>query len=262
MLLVVSCVPPTCNKPYITVGATCCLDKNDNNICDNDQKVIEAKTEQALPEIAKTEEIEAVPQLIIKKMNEAVTVDYLTYKVTKAETFTEMGTSFFNKKTEGKFVKVYLRILNNDKETQNIFSARFKIEDNQGRRYDQFPGDSLYISDSIDFGKQLQPGLAVSGAIVFEMPKDAQNLKLVIKGDWLSETEVIVQLSNVQNIGKDTTQKEEQDKIWDQNMEEAEEKTQELLNKCNAPFKCSSSCSDYADVGQKDCSSGEVCCLE
>jgi hypothetical protein len=27
----------TCNKPYIKVGADCCLDKNDNNICDKDE---------------------------------------------------------------------------------------------------------------------------------------------------------------------------------------------------------------------------------
>lgn len=29
---------PICNKPYIQVGATCCLDKNDNKVCDNDEK--------------------------------------------------------------------------------------------------------------------------------------------------------------------------------------------------------------------------------
>ena len=28
----------TCNKPYILVGNSCCLDKNDNKICDNDEK--------------------------------------------------------------------------------------------------------------------------------------------------------------------------------------------------------------------------------
>src|SRR3989344_139648 len=266
MMVVISCAPAICNKPYLLVGNTCCLDQNDNSICDNDETTSSQEKKQGeqqpLPEIVKTEEIKAVPQPILKKMNEAVTVDYLTYKVTKVETFTEMGTSFFNKKTEGKFVKVYVNILNNAKESQNIFSPRFTLEDNQGRRFDEFPGASLYITDSLDFGQQVQPGLSISGAVVFELPKDAQDLKLVIKGDWLSETEVIVQLSNIQNIGKDTTQKEEQDKIWDQNMEEAEEKTQELLNKCNAPFKCTSSCSEYADVGQKDCSSGEVCCLE
>jgi len=27
----------TCNKPYILVGTSCCLDQNDNSICDNDE---------------------------------------------------------------------------------------------------------------------------------------------------------------------------------------------------------------------------------
>jgi hypothetical protein len=29
---------PTCNKPYILVGTGCCLDQNDNNVCDSDEE--------------------------------------------------------------------------------------------------------------------------------------------------------------------------------------------------------------------------------
>ena len=28
----------SCNKPYILVGSSCCLDQNDNSICDNDEQ--------------------------------------------------------------------------------------------------------------------------------------------------------------------------------------------------------------------------------
>lgn len=198
----------------------------------------------------------------VYSMNEDVKVDYLTYKLTKAETFTEMGTSMFNKETEGKFVKVYLKITNNAKETKDIFTPRFKIEDNQERRYDRLSDDMMYIADYLEFGKQLQPGLATSGALVFEMPKDSQDLKLIITGDWLSNAEVKIKLSNIKDIGKDTTQKEEQDKVMDEAMKEGEEMMEELMNKCSSPFKCSSSCPDMMDVGQKDCPSGQVCCME
>ena len=34
-----------CNKPYILVGNSCCLDKNNNNICDNDEKTEISKQE-------------------------------------------------------------------------------------------------------------------------------------------------------------------------------------------------------------------------
>jgi len=194
-------------------------------------------------------------------MNQNIQVDYLTYKVTRVETFTEMGTSFYNKKTNGKFVKVYLDITNNAKETKQIFSPRFRLIDSQNRQFDRLSDDMLYISDYLEFGKQLQPSLAVSGAIVFELPKDSENLNLIIKGNWVSIEEVRVPLSNIKNIGVDTTQKEEQDKMWDQAMEEGEAKMEEIMGKCNAPFKCSSNCAKYSDTGQKDCPSGQVCCM-
>lgn len=181
-------------------------------------------------------------------LNQEIPVDYLSYRITKAESFTKMGSSIFEKETTGKFIKVYLDITNEDKETKDIFSPRFKIEDSQGRRFDRLSDDMLYISDYIGFGEQLQPGLTVSGAVVFELPKDAKELKLIIAGDWLSETEVIVDLESIKSIGQDTTQK---DALID-----------EITNQCNSPFKCSESCPEYLDVGQKDCSSGELCCMD
>ncbi len=163
------------------------------------------------------------PKEIIYSMNQNIKVDDLIYKVTKVETFTEMGSSMFKKETNGKFIKVYLDITNNAKETQQIFTPRFKIIDNQDRKYDRLAEDMMYISDYLELGKQLQPGLTSSGAIVFELPKDSTELKLIIRGDWLSVSEVKIELSNINNIGKDTTQKEEIDDIMDEAMEDSEE---------------------------------------
>ncbi len=42
VIILSSCTPQNqpvvCNKPYILVGNSCCLDSNNNNICDNDEK--------------------------------------------------------------------------------------------------------------------------------------------------------------------------------------------------------------------------------
>lgn len=210
---------------------------------DNEQPAVGQQLAQGVDEPpASTETIYSI--------NQNIPVDYLTYQVTKAETFTKMGTTYLSKETEGKFVKVYLKITNNAKETEEIFTPRFKIEDNQGRRYERLSDDSFYISDGLEFGKQLQPGLATSGAIVFEMPKNSQELKLIISGDWLSDSEAKVLLSDIKNIGTDTTLKKEQDEMMD-----------EAMNTCNAPFECTSSCPDYMDAGQKDCGSGQLCCM-
>ncbi|MBI1935504.1 hypothetical protein HYS31_03610 [Candidatus Woesearchaeota archaeon] len=35
----------SCSSPYIKVGNNCCLDKNDNKVCDSDEKQLEAKPE-------------------------------------------------------------------------------------------------------------------------------------------------------------------------------------------------------------------------
>jgi len=195
-------------------------------------------------------------------MNQDIEVDYLTYEVIKVETFTKMGNSIFKKETDGKFVKVYLKITNYAKETKQIFTPRFKIIDAQDRHFDRVSGDILYISDGLNIGKQLQPSLTVSGAIVFELPKDSNELKIEIGGDWASVTKVIVVLSNIENIGTDSTLKEKQDEMMDGVIEEAEKKTEELLNQCNTPFTCASSCPDYMDVGQKNCPSGQLCCMQ
>lgn len=229
------------------------------------QEIVEEDTPNINQEIVK-EDTPPISQEVVKEtiysINQDITVDYLTYKVLKVETFTEMGISMFNKETEGKFIKVYLKIMNDAKETKQIFTPRFWIEDNQGRKYDRLDDDMMYIADYLELGKQLQPGLAASGAVVFEMPRDSENLKLVIEGDWLSTTKIKVALSNIEDIGKDITLKEEQDRIWDEAMAEGETQMDELMSKCNAPFKCSSSCSEYLDAGQKDCPAGQLCCME
>jgi len=194
---------------------------------------------------------EEATQPTLYSMNQPVPVDYLTYTVTKAETFTEMGNEFVNKKTEGMFVKVYLKILNNAKETKDIFTPRFTLVDDKGRSFERLSDDVLYIADGLEFGKALQPGLGTSGAIVFEMPTDVKGMALAIRGDWISSSEVIVQIDSITNIGKDTTLEQ---KVKGQ--------IEESMSKCNLPFKCKSSCSQYLDVGQKDCPNGQVCCME
>lgn len=201
------------------------------------------------------------PEPIIHSMGEDVAVDDLVYKVTKSESFTKMGTSLFEKTTIGKFIKVYLKITNAGKETQQIFTPRFKLIDSQDRRFDRVSDDTFYISDGINFGEQLQPGLPLEGAIVFELPKDSTDLKLEISGDWTSVSKVVIAIDNVRSINTDTTLKAEQAKVWGDAMAEGEKKMDEIMSKCNSPLKCSSSCAAYSDVGQKDCPSGQVCCM-
>ncbi|MBI5391249.1 DUF4352 domain-containing protein [Candidatus Woesearchaeota archaeon] len=195
------------------------------------------------------------------KIGQKISIDYLSYTVLEVESFTKMGTAMFSKLTNGKFIKVNVEILNNAKETKEIFSPRFRLIDGLGREYDRLNDDYLYITDTISFGNQLQPGLPIKGSVVFEVPKDSSDLMLTIKGDALSLSQVVVVLNEIQDIGVENSLKEHQDKIMDQAMEDGRRVTEKIMGQCNPPFECSSSCSEYGSVGQKDCSSSEVCCL-
>jgi hypothetical protein len=191
------------------------------------------------------------PEEVSYTIGNNIDVDDLRYKIVKVESFTEMGSSMMSKETTGKFVKVYLEITNMGKETQTLFTPRFKVVDNQDRKYDRLSDDMMYISDYISFGEQLQPGLKKEGAIVFELPMDSTDLSLEIRGNWVSASEIDVSLSTISDIGQDTTL---EDKVQGQ--------IDEMMSKCNSPFTCSSSCSEYMDTGQKDCPSGQLCCME
>jgi len=44
--IVISQQKPSCNKPHILVGTECCLDRNGNNICDEDEETTESQLGQ------------------------------------------------------------------------------------------------------------------------------------------------------------------------------------------------------------------------
>lgn len=51
VIFIVSCTPQVvCNKPYILVGKDCCLDMNDNKICDKDDITGDIEIKKYTPE--------------------------------------------------------------------------------------------------------------------------------------------------------------------------------------------------------------------
>jgi len=178
---------------------------------------------------AKSAQPKEEPKEKLYSMDEDINVDYLTYRVTNVQIFNEMGTSFMKKEADGRFVKVYLEITNKAKETKQIFTPRFTLVDDQGREYDRMADDMLYISDYIEFGKQVQPSVTTKGAVVFEIAKDAKKLGLIIRGDWLSVSQVVVIITQMENIGKDTTLRDKQDDMMDEMMGDAEEQMQDIM---------------------------------
>jgi len=186
-----------CNKPYIQVGTDCCLDKDDNSICDSDEK------EEEPVEIKQTEkeEVKEEPkpkEIKTAKLQEKVIVDNIAYSVEKVRRLTQIGDyigdSFWGVKADGRFYAVFLNIENIGKESQNIYSNRFRIVDNKGRKYDPDTEAETYYKQAISFGEQIQPNLPITGAKIFDLPEEATGLKLEIRGDWLSVSEVMIDI--------------------------------------------------------------------
>ena len=55
-LFLISCTQITCDKPYIKVGTSCCLDQNDNNICDSDEEQVKSGTPNVNQEVENQEQ--------------------------------------------------------------------------------------------------------------------------------------------------------------------------------------------------------------
>ena len=66
-----------CNKPYILVGAECCLDQNDNLICDKDENLKEdAIKEGDHISYYSTDNSEIYVNVCLNKINEASNQQY------------------------------------------------------------------------------------------------------------------------------------------------------------------------------------------
>ena len=68
-LIIMGCQQgPVCNKPYILVGMDCCLDKDNNKICDSDEEV--KQVIEVVKEIPVIKQVEEVKKIEPKEMAE------------------------------------------------------------------------------------------------------------------------------------------------------------------------------------------------
>lgn len=83
-LFIVGCLQqqaaPVCNKPYILVGTSCCLDKNDNKICDRDERIEQGEEQgKELPKEDSNIEIpDSIPLTECKKYEWPSDCNYIT----------------------------------------------------------------------------------------------------------------------------------------------------------------------------------------
>lgn len=122
----------------------------------------------------------------IVKIRDEVIANDLAFTVTDISQAKSLGSSFTKADAQGTFNVVTLTIKNVGKETVTIDSSMMKIIDSEGRKFDRsVDGQTAkgLSQGKVDlFLQQVQPGLSVTGDLVFDLPDDATDLKLIVKG--------------------------------------------------------------------------------
>jgi hypothetical protein len=125
----------------------------------------------------------------LSKINEVATsgeVSFTVIKVTEAKTLGQ----YFSRDAQGIFKIITLKIENNGKETKTIDSSMIKLKDSKGRTFERSIDGQT--AKGIDKGKvdlflqQVQPGLGVTGDIVFDIPKESTGLVLTARSGLLA----------------------------------------------------------------------------
>ncbi len=139
---------------------------------------------------SKTEEAKA-----IAKVGETVQDGDIAFTATDVTAATTLGSQYTKKTAQGMFYVVSLKIENKGKETKTIDSSMITLTDSQGRTFDRsIDGQTAkgMARGKVDlFLQQVQPGLSVNGDIVFDIPKDAAGLKLLVKGGYFGKGQAI-----------------------------------------------------------------------
>lgn len=131
----------------------------------------------------------------IAKVGETVQDGDIAFTVTDVITATSLGNQYTKKDAQGLFYVISLKIENKAKETKTIDSSMITLIDSQGRTFDRsIDGQTAkgMAQGKVDlFLQQVQPGLNVNGDIVFDIPKDATGLKLLVKGGYFGKGQQI-----------------------------------------------------------------------
>ena len=131
----------TCNKPYLLVGSECCLDKDDNSICDKDETItsnIEDRSVESDNKLTNDDKSNNVPQ------NKDYDIEQLKDNINKI-----YNSDNLNWKEDGLYYNVepqkLIVIENVDEKLVDIndFEERYASNDWQG--YGHFLGDSYLL---------------------------------------------------------------------------------------------------------------------
>lgn len=122
-----------------------------------------------------------------------------TYKVTKVETKKTLWNSTYSKTASWVYKIIYLDATNWDKEPRMLDNNMLKLKDNNQNTYSYSSewntAFNIQNKNNQDFFlKQMQPGLKISGSIVFDIPDNLSWLQLEVTWWVFSKDKTTVNL--------------------------------------------------------------------
>lgn len=148
---------------------------------------------------------------VLKPLQE-LSSEEIAVRVEEAQSFDTMASSFDDKSTSGKFIKVYLLIENRGDSSKNLLDYDFKLRDSEGRTFDTMSATAtMYTTDILSSTDSLQPGVVKEGAVIFEVPNEVENVQILLNERTGLQTNTILQLAvpKIEAIGIDTSKKDE-----------------------------------------------------
>ncbi len=178
----------------------------------------------------------AEPKEKIIGLGEPITIKNIKFTVDGATAYKKLGTPMMGKETKGEFYKICLSLENLGKTSSYLYDTgmiepQFVLTDSQDRQFDSNFEYEFYIEDRIDMMEQLQPGLPVEGCKVFELPANANGLKLLISKGWLTNEAIAVDIpdASVAHLEAETSMQDKIDGQMDEAMADAEKQMEDLM---------------------------------
>lgn len=140
---------------------------------------------------AKTQESKAQ----VYGLNQEVVDKDLSFTITNVTKQKNVGNSYTKKTAQGMFYIVTVQIKNNGDKTTTFDSSMAVMTDSQNRQFERsIEGQTVLGMEkgSVDlFLQQVQPGLSVTGKIIFDVPEDIADPMVVVKGSIFSSGQKI-----------------------------------------------------------------------
>jgi hypothetical protein len=161
----------------------------------------QAEEKADFQEVAKTENPaeEKKEEEKIYKMKEPVPVGNFIVAVLAIDENKNLSDGLIKREADGIYKIVGIMFTNKDKEAHSVDSTMFKLVDDKGRKFDSSSEGNMVMSMSSSgkqdlFLKQVNPSVTASGVAVFDIPKDAQGLKLEVSGGIFSSEKKLIEL--------------------------------------------------------------------